>query len=381
MTTKLLSKNLHQWLLLLVCFVGTLPSWAEDYTRDGIIYDINTSTNTATVKEVEDKTMTSANIKSRVAGCDVTSIGESPFFGCSALTSINIPSSVTSIAWSAFYSCSSLTALTVDANNPNYSAEGCMLFNKEKTTLIRATGCLKTYDIPSSVTSIAWSAFYGCSSLTSVNIPSSVTYIGERAFNGYRSLTTLTVDANNPNYSAEGCMLFNKEKTTLIAAFGNQKTYDIPNSVTNIGIYAFDGCSALTSINIPSSVTSIEENAFRACGALTSINIPSSVTSIGEWAFSDCQSLTSINIPSSVTSIGKGAFNRCWALTSINIPNSVTSIGEWAFSQCSALTSINIPSSVTSIGEGAFNLCSALTSINIPSSVTRIEENAFDGCI
>ena len=43
MKKNLLSKNIHQWLLLLVCFVGTLPSWAEDYTRDGIIYDINTS--------------------------------------------------------------------------------------------------------------------------------------------------------------------------------------------------------------------------------------------------------------------------------------------------------------------------------------------------
>lgn len=94
MTTKLLSKNLHQWLLLLVCFVATLPSWAEDYTRDGIIYDINTSTNTATVKGLEDKSATSAKIRNRVAGCEVTSIGERAFQYCSALTSINIPSSL-----------------------------------------------------------------------------------------------------------------------------------------------------------------------------------------------------------------------------------------------------------------------------------------------
>mgnify|MGYP004538981583 CR=1 FL=1 len=231
MTTKLLSKNLHQWLLLLVCFVATLPSWAEDYTRDGIIYDINTSTNTATVKGLEDKSATSAKIRNRVAGCKVTSIEWYAFSNCRALISINISSSVTSIESGAFS---------------------------------------------------------GCSALTSINIPSSVTNIGSSAFDGCSALNAFTVDANNPNYSAEGCMLFNKEETTLIRAVGNQKTYDIPSSVTWIGGSAFSGCSSLTSINIPNSVTSIGENAFYGCSSLTSINIPNSVTSIGYSAFLNC---------------------------------------------------------------------------------------------
>lgn len=102
MKKNLLSKNIHQWLSLLVCFVATLPSWAEDYTRDGIIYDLNRTAKTATVKGLEDKSATSAEIKNYAAGCKVTSIGYEAFAGCSALTSINIPNSVTSIGINAF---------------------------------------------------------------------------------------------------------------------------------------------------------------------------------------------------------------------------------------------------------------------------------------
>ena len=109
-----------------------------------------------------------------------------------------------------------------------------MLFNKRETTLIGAVGSQKTYEIPSSVNSIGEMAFLGCSSLTSINIPSSVNSIGKYAFRACSSLTALTVDANNPYYCAEGGMLFNKEKTTIIGTFGNQKTYVIPKSVNSI---------------------------------------------------------------------------------------------------------------------------------------------------
>ena len=299
MKKNLLSKNIHQWLLLLVCFVGTLSSWAEEYKRDGIIYDLNRSAKTATVKGFVTG-ITSAEVKNYAAGCKVTSIGWSAFSGCSSLTSINIPNSVTSIGWSAFSGCSSLTSINIpnsvtsigekafsdcssltSINIPSsvtsivshafYHCSSLTSVNiPSSVTSIEYRaflGCssLTSINIPNSVTSIGECAFYGCSSLTSINIPSSVTSIGSTTFSGCSVLTAFTVDANNPNYCADGCMLFNKEKTELVFAVGNQKTYNIPSSVTSIGESAFSYCSSLTSINIPNSVTSIGVGAFYNC--------------------------------------------------------------------------------------------------------------------
>ena len=240
--------------------------------------------------------LTSINIPS-----SVTSIGGSAFEGCSSLTSINIPSSVTSIGGSAFQYCSSLTSINIPSS-----------VNSIEWGTFSGCSSLTSINIPSSVTSIGGSAFSRCSSLTSINIPSSVTSIRGSAFSGCSALTAFTVDANNPNYCAEGCILFNKEKTTLVCAFGGQKTYNIPSSVTSIGGSAFQYCSSLTSINIPSSVTSIGHSAFSGCSALTSINIPSSVTSIGSYAFNGCDALKVVLLQSDRIEFGSLVFDLGW---------------------------------------------------------------------
>ena len=160
----------------------------------------------------------------------------------------------------------------------------------------------------------------------------------------------------------------------------NVKKIVIEDGVTNIGNYAFDCCTGLTSITIPDSVTSIGDYALQSCTNLTSITIPDSVTSIGAHAFSNCYKLISITLPSSITSIGEWLFAGCGDLTSITIPDSVTSIGDYAFYYCYQLTSITLSSSITRIGDDAFGCCSNLKSITIPDSVTSIGNSAFDNC-
>ncbi len=184
------------------------------------------------------------------------------------------------------------------------------------------------------VTSIQYSAFSGCSGLTSITIPLSVTSIGNSAFSGCSGLTSIT----------------------------------IPSSVTSIGSTAFSGCSGLISITIPSSVTSIESGTFMGCSGLTSIAIPENVISISGYTFRDCTSLTSVTIPENVISIGAYTFQNCTSLTSITIPAGVTLIGDCAFRDCSSLTSIIIPESVTSVGDYVFDYCENLLSIYVYSN-------------
>ena len=298
----------------------------------------------------------------------VTSIGDAAFESCSSLTSVVIGNGVTSIGDVAFRNCSSLTSIVVAPNNAKYdSRDNCnAIIESESNTLI--AGCMNS-TIPNSVTSIGYSAFRSCSSLTSVEIPNSVTSIGDAAFESCSSLTSVEIPnsvTSIGNYAFSRC--------------SSLTSVEIPNSVTSISGHAFDECSSLTSVEIPNSVTSIGTYVFYKCSNLTSVEITNSVTSIGDGAFSYCSSLTSVEIPNSVTSIGSYAFSNCSSLTSVEIPDSVTSIGEWAFSYCSSLTSVEIPNSVTSIGNSAFSRCSSLTSVEIPNSVTSISGHAFDEC-
>ena len=285
----------------------------------------------------------------------VTSIGDGAFQSCKGLTSVTIPNSVMNIGDLAFSFCSGLTSVT----------------------------------IPNSVTSIGNQTFHGCSGLTSVTIPNSVTSIGKAPFGYCGSLTSIVVEDGNPVYdSRNNCNAIIETATnTLHSGF---KTTIIPNSVTNIGDWAFYGCSSLTSVTIPNSVMNIGDLAFYGCSGLTSVTIPNSVTSIGVAAFYYCNGLTSVTIGNSVESIGEAPFIYCGSLTSIVVEdgnpvydsrNSCNAIIETATNTLhSGCKTTIIPNSVTSIGDCAFYGCSSLTSITIPNSVTSISTGAFAYC-
>lgn len=134
------------------------------------------------------------------------------------------------------------------------------------------------------------------------------------------------------------------------------------NSVTNIGSYAFYGCSNLKNITIPSTLESVGSYAFYGCSNLKNITLPNNLTTIGSYAFYNCSSLTDITIPDTVTSINSSTFRGCTSFTTITVPDGVTSVGSYAFYGCSNVATIIVPSSVTSTGAYAFASCKNIES-------------------
>ena len=291
---------MKKFLLIALAFIATSPLLAQNFTAEGIKYNILTAT---TVEVIAKSPAYSGSITIppsvtyNSTSYAVSSIGNNAFYSCTGLTSVMIPNVVTSISSNAFYGCTGLTSIT----------------------------------IPNAVTSIGESAFHGCSGLTSVTIPNAVTSIGLSAFRSCIALTTVTISnsvTSISNYTFSNCAALT--------------SVTIPNSVTSIGNNAFAGCAALTSVTIPNSVTSIGNTTFDSCTGLTSITIPNAVTVIGAFAFYGCSGLTSVTLSNSLTSIGNATFAFCSGLTSVTIPNSVTSIGSQAYYGCTGLTSVTV---------------------------------------
>ena len=405
-------------------------------------------------------------LKSVTIPDSVTSIGDSAFSGCSGLTNVTIPDSVTSIGSYAFSGCSGLASVTIPDSVTSIGSYAFSNSSELKSVTIsngvtsigegvfRDCSGLTSMTIPDSVTSIGSYAFSGCSGLTSVTIPDSVTSIGSYAFSDCSVLKGVTISNgvtsigegafrdcsgltgvhitdlakwcgisfdgydDNPLYYAHNLYLNGEKMVDLV----------IPDGVTNIGEYAFSGCSGFASVTIPDSVTSIGSSAFSGCsdslfdtttipgvklvdgwavgnaGTISGSLSLTGLRGIGDSAFLGCSGLTSVTIGNGVTIIGKRAFYDCGGLASVTIPNSVTSIGHDAFYGCSyslfdttTISGVKLVddwaienadylygglnlTGVRGIGERAFSGCSGLTNVTIPDGVTSIGYGAFDDC-
>ena len=155
----------------------------------------------------------------------------------------------------------------------------------------------------------------------------------------------------------------------------------IPDSVTEIGNYAFYSCSkADININNLINLKNIGGYAFSGCsGMVGKVILPDGLTSIGVYAFHGTM-IESINIPEGITTIANYTFYQCTNLKSVSLPDSVTSIGAVAFSGCENLYDIAIPSGVTSIGGRAFYGCKSIEKIEIPDGVKSLVDDVFTSC-
>lgn len=330
-------------LSVFVPYVTVTAEYIGTQYGEYLYYEINDK-GTITIMDCNEHVSGELTIPSEIDGISVTEIGDEAFRKCSSLTSIIIPDSITKIgSWAfdyctaltnifipksiitigsgIFYDCPSIISIDVDNANTQYTSDNGILFNKDKTVLLRypAGKDSETYSIPNYVTNIGYLAFMGCSSLKNIDVSDSVEYIGSYAFQGCTSLTGIfipksvshigdgafawcgntidhiDVDIENPDYSSDNGILFNKDKTILIQyPAGNPLTsYTTPDSVTEISSHAFGQCNSLLSIIIPNA-TSIGFSAFYRCSSLKNIYIPNCIVNIASQAFSDCSSLADV---------------------------------------------------------------------------------------
>ena len=270
------------------------------------------------------------NIKSVILPNTLTAIGTQAFC-LSSLVSISIPASVETIEGGAFFRCTALQTVTFEKGS------------KLKT--------IKNGSIWSGV-------FESCTSLTTIEIPASVETIGYDAFFGCSSLKTVTFEKGSKLKTVE----------------------------TNVFIY----CTSLTSIEIPASVEEIERYAFSGCTSLQTVTFEkgSKLKTIGYFAFINCTSLTTIEIPASVETIRGGAFSDCTSLKTVTFEKGsqlLTVYGYYAhgaFSDCTALTTVDMSActQVTEIGYRAFYEDSKLQLFKIGTRTPpSCEDNAFWG--
>ena len=350
----------------------------------------------------------------------VTTVGTAAFSGCENLTEAVLPDTLTAINSYAF-EWDSLVQITIP--------DGVTTIGDDAFRWNRLVDVV----IPDSVTTIGKEAFMHCEEMQTLHLGSGLTSIGAAAFKRVRA--RVTISADNRSFSLQNNILFSADKAKLIQCFDNELThYDIPIGVQEIGVSAFDDCSALQNVTIPDTVQLIGSRAFEGCRGLERLDIPASVTyiapeaffhvtcpitvaegntsylnengviystgkklllyagavegafqipdgveEIGAAAFSGAK-LSDVTIPGSVTDIGYAAFFNCWQLQSVTLPGSVQSMGNQLFAYCNNLVEATIGDGISVIPTMIFDNCTALTSVSIPRTVTRIENRAFIGC-
>jgi predicted ribosomally synthesized peptide with SipW-like signal peptide len=421
-----------------------------------------------------------SNLERVILPDSVITIGSYAFSNCTSLQELELPSNIEELDRSAFGYCTSLTELTLPESVKtvgSYCFESC-------------TG-LTELTIPNSVTSISDGAFMNCSSLKSITIGSGLTADGfkfDQAFQGCNRLEEIVVDENNPDFSSENGILYNKGKTQLLvvpailpevvelpstletinkpnyssfqASFSrkNFKSITIPANVKTIDAEAFYYCPSLETVIFEdgSLLTEIGKNAFSSCPNLKTVILPDSVTKIGATAFAGegnsgletiyigskvsslegvfkstpnlknitiaednpyfvavnnvvytkdyssiallSQGVTKVVLPEAITDVGtlfsrnkgikevvltnvteikKDAFRFCDNLETVVLSDNVTAIGDYAFSGCKNLTSIDLPKGLKSIGSYAFDGCVKLKNITIPAIVETLGSYAF----
>ena len=411
-------------LALIIGFIAQCALLQASTLIDGLYYDLDMSTRTATVTYEKNGTDNYASLPANVkipksveyngVTYSVTKVANKAFANCKSLESISIPGTVVQIGETyetynssnyganlPFYNCTALKSvrfedgekgLVLGANyyNESYS-RGLFSYCPLEEVYIGRNISYQNYS-SHTFEEIPWyygySAFYNHPKLTKVTISPSVTAIPKYLFYKCTALSDVAIQGQLvriPERSFSNCNLSaltlpNSVKNIDIYAFADNlslKSAALGDNVQFIGNYAFSGCSNLTNLDLGNSLVTIGDYAFESIGSNvnTGLNVvfPNTLSTIGEYAFTE-SGMSSITIPNSVTKIGKSCFINNTKLEKITIGNGCCELSEKIFSGCSALTSVVLNDGLEKISNYAFANCKSLESISIPGTVVQIGE-------
>jgi hypothetical protein len=302
----------------------------------------------------------------------VTEIGANALFMEKNLTSVRFSSGLRRIGRGAFKGCAALI--------------------------------LKT--LPDSLEVIADDAFRGCAGTDSLILPNSVKIVGRQALGmpvrkvrlspGMKHVpefafveSSYAGTESSPNYCLDWKIPLQEavvcEGTEVIDACGfvgcdSLTKITLPDTLKNIGNFAFAYCASLPRLELPAGLESIGKGAFLACKNLKGIEIPAGIQILEEEILRDCTGLREIHLSENARVIGKKAFRGCTALERITIADGLEEIGEGAFQKCAALSAVTLPQSLLKVGKEAFCDCVSLKTLTIPGRVQEIPLGMFQSC-
>ena len=364
------------YISLIVCLFTVIASASVEL--GGINYNINTSTNTATVikSNVSGELIIPGSIIIDGVEYEVIEIDKYAFSECN-ITSVYLPKTIMTIGALAFANGNEINIYISDLSSwcsINFGYARSVAWGNNQYEPIAD-----------------YRLFLNEVEVTDLVIPDDIAYVHKNAFSGCKSITKLSVHdtvTSIDDYAFYKC--------------ANLRKIEFGKNVGTIGEYAFCKCSSIEELTLPQFLQTLKIGALQSLDKLTELTIPASVKTINSGCFLNDTSLTSIifedsendiiigsnlinekpifsgcplqkvyigrDLKSNTTSSNTGyyvsPFQNQTGLTSVRIGEGVRILGSYLFDGCSSLTDINTPNTLEEIGDGIFEGCTSLPIIN-----------------
>lgn len=347
----------------------------------------------ASVKHLPDNLLTSSSSLKRVDIPEgVETIGAKAFYMMASLKTVNIPSTVTTIGASAFSLNESLVTVNIPDNSQLttigtqafYFSEGFRTINLPASIEVigdNAFGYVKNLETigdlsNSALHTLGKSVFYN-TRIRTVAFPQSLTEIGSDVFNNAEVFESVSIDPNNPNYTSDDGVLYDKAKTQIIIypIAKQNASYTVPSTVTSIADYTFEKNQYLSQITLPEGLTAIGDFAFRYVPKLTRLDIPSSVAKIGKLAIADIDNLEEVVINGN---LGNYAIYNNPLLSKITLAESVRDISYYGIAKNPQLKELHIKAPEFEFTSGSFGSISDYDEVNITVANQTVKDQLIE---